>query len=175
MIRVQTEDFDVAQEMERLTCDNRLVGGVCVFVGLVRDFGGEESLSRMTLEHYPGMTEAMLSDIVARANACWPLEMLTVIHRYGALETGDRIVFVGVAARHRDAAFEACRFIIDYLKTSAPFWKCEEKANGERHWVKVAAADARAVETWQDVRGERDADAHNGSDRSRSDLTMADD
>jgi len=129
MIRVQEEDFEPGEEIANLTRGNTAIGGVCSFIGLVRDFAGdagEGTVSAMTLEHYPGMTEAQLEAIETEAQARWPLDATVIMHRYGRLEPGDRIVLVGAASAHREAAFEACHFLIDWLKTKAPFWKKEE-------------------------------------------------
>jgi len=109
-----------------LTRDRTSIGGVTSFVGLVRDVAGGEKISAMTLEHYPGMTEQQLAEIEAEAQRRWPLDAVLIIHRYGELKPGDRIVLVVTASAHRDAAFDACRFLIDWLKTKAPFWKLEE-------------------------------------------------
>lgn len=154
MIRVQTEDFDPGAEIARLTEGNHAIGGVTSFVGLVRDMadagGGKEEISAMTLEHYPGMTEKQLSDIEAEANRRWPLEASLIIHRHGRLEPGDRIVLVVTASPHRDAAFEACRFLIDWLKTRAPFWKLEDTAAGGGKWVDARDSDDAAAARWGD-------------------------
>lgn len=129
-VRVQREDFDTAAELQALTAGNPGIGAVVTFTGLVRDFAGTDkntaAIQRMTLEHYPGMTEKQLEAIVAEANRRWPLEDCLVIHRHGTLEPGDRIVLVITASPHRQAAFDACAFLIDWLKTRAPFWKLEE-------------------------------------------------
>ncbi len=148
MIRVQTEDFDVGAELARLSDGNHGVGGVCSFVGLVRDMAGDSPVGAMTLEHYPGMTEKELERIAAEARDRWPLDDLTIIHRFGRLEPGDRIVLVAAASAHRDAAFDACRYLIDWLKTRAPFWKKEETPEGT-HWVKAKASDDAAALKWQ--------------------------
>ena len=156
MIRVQREDFDVGRELERLSAGDHTVGGVASFIGLVRDFnlqGGSsvssaERVSAMTLEHYPGMTERKLAEIEAEANRRWPLAASLIIHRYGRLEPGDRIVLVATASPHRDAALAACHFLIDWLKTEAPFWKSEETPEGER-WVETRAEDDAALERWK--------------------------
>jgi molybdopterin synthase catalytic subunit len=121
MIRVQREDFDPGRELAALTAGNHSIGGLAVFVGLVRDLAGEETVGAMTLEHYPGMTEKMLERIEAEARRRWPLEASLMIHRHGRLEPGDRIVLVACASAHRQAALEACGFLIDWLKTKAPF------------------------------------------------------
>lgn len=152
MIRVQTEDFDVGAEVAALTQGNTAVGGLCTFVGLVRDMAGCEAVSSMTLEHYPEMTEKQLTAIEAEARKRWPLEETLIIHRHGRLQPGDRIVLVAVASGHRDAAFEACRFLIDWLKTRAPFWKREEGASGSR-WVEARASDDSAAARWRNGGG----------------------
>jgi molybdopterin synthase catalytic subunit len=148
MIRVQREDFEVGAELAALTRGNPRVGGLTCFVGLVRDLAGDNAVGAMTLEHYPGMTERQLAEIEAEANRRWPLEASLVIHRYGRLEPGDRIVLVATASAHREAAFESCRFLIDWLKTRAPFWKLEETPEGPR-WVDAAASDDAAAERWR--------------------------
>ena len=152
MIRVQTEDFDPGAEIARLTDGNHAIGGVTSFVGLVRDMAdlgeGYEDVSAMTLEHYPGMTEKQLTDIEAEANRRWPLEASLIVHRHGRLAPGDRIVLVVTASPHRDAAFEACRFLIDWLKTRAPFWKLEETPHGAGRWVDARDADDVAAARW---------------------------
>ena len=147
MIRVQTQDFDVGAELARLTGDDHDVGGVVVFVGLVRDKAGGEAIGAMTLEHYPGMTEKMLQAIEAQAHERWPLKASLIIHRTGRLEPGERIVLVATASAHRQAAFDACQFLIDWLKTKAPFWKREETGSGA-HWVDARAGDAAATARW---------------------------
>ncbi len=147
MIRVQREDFDVGAEMAALTAGNHAVGGLAVFVGLVRDVAGEAALGAMTLEHYPGMTEKMLERIEAEANRRWPLEASLIVHRTGRLEPGEQIVLVAAASRHRQAAFEACQFLIDWLKTKAPFWKLEETEDGPK-WVEARGSDDQATERW---------------------------
>jgi len=149
MIRVQREDFDVGAEIGGFCAGNGRVGGIATFVGLVRDHLSDGTDVRaMTLEHYPGMTERQLQAIEDEARARWPLEDVLVIHRYGRLEPGDRIVLVAAASAHRDAAFQACRFLIDWLKTKAPFWKLEETPAGE-HWVEAKAEDDAAAERWE--------------------------
>jgi len=147
MIRVQREDFDAGHELVSLARGNKSVGGVCAFVGLVRDLAGVETISAMTLEHYPGMTERALADIEAEARRRWPLEDVLIVHRFGRLEPGDRIVLVATASAHRAAAFDACAFLIDWLKTKAPFWKLEETPAGSR-WVEAQASDAAAAHRW---------------------------
>ncbi len=147
MIRVQREDFDPGPELASLARGNKSVGGVCAFVGLVRDLAGGEHISAMTLEHYPGMTERALADIEAEARRRWPLEDVLIVHRFGRLEPGDRIVLVATASAHRAAAFDACAFLIDWLKTKAPFWKLEETPAGSR-WVEAQSSDDDAARRW---------------------------
>jgi molybdopterin synthase catalytic subunit len=147
MIRVQREDFDLGAELDALAAGNPRIGGLCSFVGLVRDMQGDEAIGAMTLEHYPGMTEKMLQRVDEEAHARWPLEASLVIHRYGRLEPGERIVLVATASPHRQAAFDACQFLIDWLKTQAPFWKKEETPEGER-WVEARDSDAAAAARW---------------------------
>ena len=147
MIRVQQDDFDVGAEIARLTDGNHAVGGLAVFVGLVRDMANDAAIGAMTLEHYPGMTEKKLAEIEAEAQARWPLEASLIVHRYGRLEPGDRIVLVACASPHRDAAFDACRFLIDWLKTEAPFWKLEESGDGAK-WVEARDSDNTAKKRW---------------------------
>ena len=148
MIRVQREDFDVGQEIAALTRGNHKIGGLSVFVGLVRDIAGDQAVAAMNLEHYPGMTEKMLARIEAEARERWPLEDSLIVHRYGRLEPGDQIVLVATASAHRQAAIEACHFLIDWLKTQAPFWKLEETPAGE-HWVEARASDDEAANKWR--------------------------
>jgi molybdopterin synthase catalytic subunit len=153
MIRVQREDFDPGAEIAALTRGRRDIGGVVSFTGVVRDLAagadaGAREIKSMTLEHYPGMTEKQLRDIDAEANRRWPLAASLVVHRYGRLAPGDRIVLVVAASPHRDAAFEACRFLIDWLKTKAPFWKLEKGAGGAG-WVKAQASDDAAAARWE--------------------------
>jgi molybdopterin synthase catalytic subunit len=148
MIRVQHEDFDPAVEVERLVADNHGIGGVVTFLGLVRDLSDGRSMHAMTLELYPGMTEKMLREIEAEALERWPLAATLIIHRYGRLAPGERIVLVAVASAHRHAAFEACAFLVDWLKTRAPFWKLEETDEGA-HWVEAQSSDDAAAERWR--------------------------
>lgn len=155
-IRVQQEDFDVGAEIVAMTEGNPSIGGVTSFIGLVRDMADETQTSAMTLEHYPGMTEKMLAEIDAEAHDRWPLEASLIIHRYGRLEAGDRIVLVLAASPHRDAAFEACRFLIDWLKTKAPFWKLEESDGGETRWVEAKDTDDIAAARWDTDTGVRE-------------------
>ena len=147
MIRVQREDFDVGAELDRLAAGNRRIGGVASFIGVVRDMGGVDRISALTLEHYPGMTEKKLAEIETEAHRRWPLEAVLIIHRYGRLDPGDRIVLVAIASAHREAALAACHFLIDWLKTDAPFWKSEETSSGAR-WVEERAEDDAAKRRW---------------------------
>lgn len=146
-VRVQTDDFDVGAEIARLRAADRGIGAIAAFVGTVRDVNDDATISKLTLEHYPGMTERQLGDIEAEARRRWPLADVLIIHRYGRLEPGDRIVLVATASAHRDAAFESCHFLIDWLKTKAPFWKLEETPEGER-WVDAQASDDAAARRW---------------------------
>ena len=146
-VRVQEADFDVTREHDALTASRRDVGAVASFVGLVRDANDGSDVRGMTLEHYPGMTEKALEDICAQASARWDLLDVVVIHRVGRLVPGDRIVLVGVASGHRGEAFAACEFIMDYLKTRAPFWKKEDTPQGPR-WVEARESDDAAADRW---------------------------
>ncbi|WP_119166893.1 molybdenum cofactor biosynthesis protein MoaE [Algihabitans albus] len=148
-VRVQREDFDLSAELKALTAGNRRVGGLTSFVGLVRDMAETPELAAMTLEHYPGMTERMLERIEAEAQARWPLEASLIVHRYGRMEPGEQIVLVACASPHREAAFEACHFLIDWLKTKAPFWKVEESQGGARSWVDARSSDDEAAARWR--------------------------
>ncbi len=147
-VSVQREDFDCGAEMRALSRANPRVGAVAGFVGLVRDANEGASVATMTLEHYPGMTEKSIRAIVDEAKGRWQVIDCTVIHRYGELRPTDQIVLVAVASAHRDDAFAACEFIMDYLKTQAPFWKKESSAAGAR-WVEARESDDRAAERWQ--------------------------
>jgi molybdopterin synthase catalytic subunit len=147
-VRVQEGDFDVGKELESLTRGRKDVGALASFVGLVRDANDGSPVSGMTLEHYPGMTEKALEDICAQADARWDLIDTLVIHRVGALRPGDRIVLVGVSSAHRGEAFAACEFIMDYLKTRAPFWKREDTPAGAR-WVEARGSDDESAAKWK--------------------------
>ncbi|OWJ68208.1 molybdopterin synthase catalytic subunit MoaE [Inquilinus limosus] len=147
-VRVQEADFDVGAEIAALSEGRSDVGGVASFVGLVRDIAGGTSVTAMTLEHYPGMTERQLEEIEAEARGRWPLLEVRIVHRVGRLEPGDRIMFCGAASAHRGAALEACAFLMDWLKTKAPFWKKEETPDGER-WVEARAEDDDAAARWR--------------------------
>ena len=149
VVKVQAEDFDVGKELAALTEGNWAIGGMTSFVGLVRDLGGADALKAMTLEHYPGMTEKMLREIEAEANERWSLEASLILHRYGRLEPGDRIVLVATASAHRQAAFDSCAFLIDWLKTKAPFWKLEETDNLGARWVEAKQSDDQAADRWK--------------------------
>ena len=148
MIRVQREDFDVGAELARLTEGRTDVGGLASFVGLVRATNEGERLVAMTLEHYPAMTEKRLAEIEVEAVKRWPLQASLVIHRYGRLTPGERIVLVATASSHRQAALESCQFLIDWLKTEAPFWKLEETMAGDR-WVAARESDDLAAQRWK--------------------------
>ena len=147
MIRVQTEDFDVGAELRALIGANRAIGGVVTFIGVVRAGADDQGVSALTLEHYPAMTRRELEKIERTANQRWKLEASLIVHRYGRLELGAQIVLVITAAAHRGEAFAACEFLVDWLKTSAPFWKCEETTGGER-WVAARATDDAAAARW---------------------------
>lgn len=151
-IRVQREDFDLGAELKALTAGRSDIGGLASFVGLVRDMapiaGEAQQIRAMTLEHYPGMTEKLLAEIDAEAHGRWPLQASLIVHRYGRMEPGEQIVLVATASAHRDAAFEACRFLIDWLKTKAPFWKLEELKHGEAQWVEARDSDDEAAARW---------------------------
>ncbi|MEO5337898.1 MAG: molybdenum cofactor biosynthesis protein MoaE [Magnetospirillum sp. WYHS-4] len=149
-VRVQREDFDVGAELATLTSGRHGIGGVCLFVGLVRDLAGDKPIAAMTLEHYPGMTEKELERIEAEARARWPLEETLIVHRHGRLEPGDNIVLVAAASAHRGAAFEAARFLMDFLKTRAPFWKLED-IGGDSRWVDARDGDDAAAARWREA------------------------
>ena len=148
-VRVQAEAFDPGTEMAALLAGRTDVGGMGCFVGLVRDGAGGQPICSMTLEHYPGMTERALAAIAAEAEARWALLGCTVVHRYGRLLPGEPIVLVLTASAHRQAALDATAFLIDWLKTRAPFWKQEELADGGAHWVEARDADAAAAARWE--------------------------
>ena len=148
MVRVQTTDFDVAQEIAALRARDPRVGAVVTFIGTVRDVNDDAQVLQMTLEHYPGMTEKALDAIVVQARQRFDIYDALVIHRVGELRPTDQIVLVAVTGAHRGAAFDACRFIIDYLKTEAPFWKKEQTPGGAR-WVDARTADDEAVARWK--------------------------
>ena len=147
-VRVQEADFDVGAETAALRADDARIGAVASFIGLVRDRNDGSGVSEMALEHYPGMTEKALESIVAEARGRWELYGATVIHRVGVLQPTDQIVFVAVSSAHRGEAFAACEFIMDYLKTRAPFWKREVTPEGAR-WVDAREGDDSAAARWQ--------------------------
>lgn len=147
MIKVQREDFDLSAETESLLKERTDVGGVVTFTGIVRDVSEGRGVSAMTLEHYPGMTEKELQKIEREARSRWPLDACLIIHRYGRLEPGDRIMAVVTASAHRAAAFDAASFLVDWLKTKAPFWKLEEDGGATR-WVEARDTDDAAAARW---------------------------
>lgn len=150
-VRVQVADFDVGAEYQQLVQDNPADGAVVFFVGLVRDLNQGDSVSGLFLEHYPGMTEAALQQIETEARQRWPLGRVSIVHRVGQLEVNDQIVFVGVSSRHREAAFEACQFIMDFLKSRAPFWKKEtfrQDQSQQDRWIDAASKDLEALKRW---------------------------
>jgi molybdopterin synthase catalytic subunit len=146
-VRVQIEDFDVAREIAALRGRDPRVGAVAAFIGLVRDMNEATAVATLELEHYPGMTEKALSGIVEEARSRWRIYDATVIHRVGELKPTDQIVLVAVSSAHRGEAFAACEFIMDYLKTRAPFWKKERTPAGER-WVEARSSDDEAAARW---------------------------
>jgi molybdopterin synthase catalytic subunit len=146
-VRVQTEDFDVGAEIARLRADDKSVGAIAAFIGTVRDINDDATVSRLTLEHYPGMTEAALEAIVDEAKRRFDIRDALVVHRVGALAPGDQIVLVVVTSAHRGMAFDACAFAMDILKTRAPFWKKVRLPDGER-WVEARASDDEAAQRW---------------------------
>ncbi len=145
-VRVQEADFDPGAELEDLR--SRASGAIVSFVGVAREMSADFAVERITLEHYPGMTERSLERIVASALARWDLLQVRVVHRYGTLAPADRIVLVAVSSAHRDEAFDACRYLVDYLKTEAPFWKRETGACGAR-WVEARETDERSKRKWE--------------------------
>jgi molybdopterin synthase catalytic subunit len=147
-VRVQEEDFDLSTEVARLRAGKPRTGAVACFVGLVRDVNDGDPVTAMTLEHYPGMTEKAIEGIVAEAKGRWDLVDVTVIHRVGNLRPLDQIVLVAVASAHRGEAFAACEFIMDYLKTRAPFWKKEKSGEAER-WVDARESDDSSASRWR--------------------------
>jgi molybdopterin synthase catalytic subunit len=146
-VRVQTEDFDAGAEMAAMRRSNPKIGGIASFVGVVRDMNEGTEVAQMTLEHYPGMTEKALEQIVTEASTRWDIYDVLVVHRVGTLRPTDQIVLVMVAAAHRGDAFQACEFLMDYLKTRAPFWKKEATPEGGR-WVEARTADDAAAGRW---------------------------
>lgn len=147
-VRIQTADFDVGAEIAALRRGDPKVGAVASFIGIVRDVNEGDAVREMTLEHYPGMTEKAIEEIVGQARSRWNVLNVLVVHRVGQLKPMDQIVLVIVAGEHRGDTFAACEFIMDYLKTRAPFWKKERTGGGER-WVEARAADDIAAERWR--------------------------
>ncbi|MEX0605079.1 MAG: molybdenum cofactor biosynthesis protein MoaE [Marinobacter sp.] len=147
MISIQLGDFDAAAEYQALRDSGSGTGAIVTFTGLVRDNGDRPDVRALYLEHYPGMTEAVIEDVIQQAADRWDVREATVIHRIGRLELSDQIVFVGVASAHRSDSFSACQFIMDALKTSAPFWKKEIMSEGE-HWVEQKATDRQQASQW---------------------------
>ncbi len=148
MIRVQEALFDVGAELQALSAGRTDIGAVASFTGLVRDLADNQSVSAMTLEHYPGMTEKMLAEIEAEAHQRWQLQASLIVHRYGRMLAGEPIVLVATASPHRKAALDSCAFLIDWLKTKAPFWKLEETEGGAS-WVDVRTSDDEATARWK--------------------------
>ncbi len=156
-VRVQAEDFDISTEVDALTAGRTDIGAIVTFTGTVRDEGGGQAVSAMTLEHYPDMTVKELDSVEKQALARWPITASLIIHRYGRLLAGDNIVLVITASAHRQAAFESAEFLMDYLKTSAPFWKSEEGPGGAARWVAARGDDDAASARWDD-HGDADGD-----------------
>lgn len=148
-VSVQAEDFDISREVAALTSGRTDIGAIVTFTGTVRGKSEGAELSSMTLEHYPGMTEAELARVEAEAHARWPLQGTRIVHRIGTLAPGDNIVLVVTASAHRHAAFEAAAFLMDYLKSRAPFWKKETDASGAGRWVDARESDDAALERWR--------------------------
>jgi len=147
-VRIQTDDFDAGREIAALREGNRSIGAIASFIGVVRDLNDGERVAEMTLEHYPGMTEKSIAGIIEQAKSRWTVFDTLVVHRVGLLKPLDQIVLVVVTGAHRGDAFAACEFIMDYLKTRAPFWKKEQTVEGER-WVEARASDDVAAERWR--------------------------
>ena len=147
-VRIQAEDFDAGREIDALRQRNRGAGAIASFVGVVRGLEGGEQITDMTLEHYPGMTEKSIADIITQAQTRWEIGDALVVHRIGMLKPNEQIVLVVVAGAHRGGAFAACEFIMDYLKTRAPFWKKERTASGAR-WVEARTSDDHAAARWE--------------------------
>jgi molybdopterin synthase catalytic subunit len=149
MIRVQEQAFDVGHEISSIKRGKTQIGGTAVFVGTVRDINNGAEVSALTLEHYPGMTEKALATIEQQARERWILDDVLIVHRYGRMEIGEDIVLVICCSEHRDNAFDACRFLMDFLKTKAPFWKLEEGADAAK-WVDARESDDEAAKRWSD-------------------------
>ncbi len=154
MISIQPGDFDAAAEYQALRDSGAGTGAIVTFTGLVRDSGDKPDVRGLYLEHYPGMTEAVIKDLIQQAGARWDVREARVIHRIGRLDLNDQIVFVGVASAHRSDSFSACQFLMDALKTSAPFWKKEIMPEGE-HWVEQKASDRQQANEWLDQDSDR--------------------
>lgn len=148
MIRVQQDDFDIGKEIAKLRANRTDIGAIVTFTGTVRDQAGGQPITSMSLEHYPGMTQKELQRIEAEAQKRWKLQGCLIIHRYGRLEPGDNIVLVITASPHRHAAFQAAEFLMDYLKTNAPFWKCEQGQDGGS-WVDAREKDDETLKRWE--------------------------
>jgi molybdopterin synthase catalytic subunit len=146
-ISVQSQDFDFAHEYQKLRGSNNSDGALVTFVGLVRDMNLQQSVSGLFLEHYPAMTEKVLNNIVEKARAKWQLGSVTIIHRVGQLQVSDQIVLVGVTSQHRQSAYHANEFIMDFLKTQAPFWKKETTIDGDK-WIEAKTSDLKKSEGW---------------------------
>lgn len=146
-IRVQTDDFDAGQEIRQLQSSRTDIGAIVSFIGLVRDMNQDESIHQLTLEHYPGMTEKALENIIEQAKQRWCIQEALIIHRVGTMNPGDQIVLVVACGAHRGDTFAACEFMMDYLKTEAPFWKKESTPNGAR-WVEARESDETARQRW---------------------------
>lgn len=153
MIRIQSDPLATEPALTLLEGDAPTIGAVCSFTGLARDLGDHSGVQSLFLEHYPGMTEAAIQNVVADAAERWAIHSTAVLHRVGEIQAGERIVFVGVSSRHRQDAFEACQFIMDYLKTSAPFWKKEITADGRGEWVEQKTSDRQAAQRWSQSDG----------------------
>jgi len=148
-IAVQSEDFDVGQEYSGLIANDKSAGAVVFFVGRVRDFNDGKKITSLSLEHYPGMTEKILQQILDEAKSRWQLVSARIVHRVGDLQLGDQIVFVGTTSAHREHAFQAAEFLMDFLKTRAPFWKKELDLEGQTVWVEAKNKDDDAVKRWE--------------------------
>ncbi|SFM01073.1 molybdopterin synthase catalytic subunit MoaE [Marinobacter zhejiangensis] len=149
MVIIQQQDFDLAEEYRKLRDSGDSTGAIATFTGLVRDYGDLNDVTGLFLEHYPGMTEHVIEGLIAEAGKRWDVRAARVIHRVGTLALGDQIVFVGVCSAHRGDAFAACQFIMDALKTSAPFWKKELSRQGD-HWVEQKDSDREQAEQWRE-------------------------
>ena len=147
-VRIQAEDFHIEQEVAALRSGDARVGAVCVFVGTVRDRGGDAAVSQLTLEHYPGMTEKSIAAMLDAARQRFDIYGARVVHRIGPLAPEDQIVLVAVTSAHRGESFQACEFLMDYLKTQAPFWKKETTPSGETRWVDARVSDDAALARW---------------------------